>query len=150
MPVSAENLVEDGNLTENMCHQLKEKHVRCPVIFFLDENDISTAENVSSKSFLKNLADFHLVSAFSPMVENLVRLKSTGFDFEEMEYNITEQNCMWVNLFLRYRNSGAIQHFCRDIGKSLRENVNLLNIKYQIFEIKFTTNTHIQIIWPFI
>ena len=120
MPVSAENLVEDGNLTENMCHQLKEKHVGCPVIFFLDENDISTAENLSSTTFLKNLTDFHIISAFSPIVENLVRLKSSGFDFEEMEFKINEDNVMWVNLYLRYRNSSAIQHFCRNIGRSLR------------------------------
>ena len=124
LPVSAEK-VDDRNLTENLCLQLKEKHGGCPIIFFLDENDISTAENLSSKSFLKHLTDFHIITAFSPIVENLVRLKSTGFDFEEMEFNITEESCMWVNLFLRYRNSGAIQHFCRNIGRSLREDVSL-------------------------
>ena len=125
IPVLDENLDEERNLTENLCLQLKEKHVGCPVIFFLDENDIITADNLSSKSFLKNLVDFHIISAFSPIVENLVRLKSSGFDFEEMEFNFTMENCMWVNLFLRYRNSRAIQNFCRNIGRSLRENVSL-------------------------
>ena len=118
--VSAEKVADDRNLTENLCLKLKEKHVDSPVIFFLDENDIITADNLSSKSFLKNLADFHIISAFSPIVENLVRLKNTGFDFEEMEFKIDEDNVMWVNLYLRYRNSSAIQHFCRNIGRSLR------------------------------
>ena len=124
-PVSAENVADNQNLTENLCLHLKRKHAGCPVIFFLDENDIITADNLSSKSFLKNLVDFHIISAFSPIVENLVRLKSSGFDFEEMEFYVTEENCMWVNLFLRYRNSRAIQNFCRNIGKSLREEVSL-------------------------
>ena len=122
-----------------MCQQLKEKHVGCPVIFFLDENDISTADNLSSKSFLKNLSEFHLISAFSPIVENLVRLKSSGFDFEEMEFNFTVENCVWVNLFLRYRNSRAIQNFCRYIGKSLREDVSFkYKIKYDVYIVYAT------------
>ena len=123
-PVSAENVADNQNLTENLCLHLKKKHAGCLVIFFLDENDISTAENLSSESFLKNLTDFHIISAFSPIVENLVRLKNSGFDFEEMEFKITEDRVMWVNLFLRYRNSSAIQHFCRNIGRSLRETVS--------------------------
>ena len=115
---------DDRNLTESLCVQLKEKHVGCPIIFFLDENDISTANHLSSKYFLRKLTDFHIISAFSPIVENLVRLKKSGFDFDEMEFNITEENCLWVNLFLRYRNSSAIQDFCRSIGKSLRKDVS--------------------------
>ena len=109
IPVSAENFADERNLTENLCRKLKEKHAGCPVIFFLDENDISTAENLSSKSFLKNLTDFHIISAF---VENLVRLRCTGFDFDEME-------------------------FCRNIGRSMREDVSL-KCENKLFEIKLT------------
>ena len=102
---------------------MKEKHVGCPVIFFLDENDFSTAENLSSQSFVKSLTDFYIITAFSPIVENLVRLKNTGLDFDEKDFTFTEQNCLWVNLYLRYRNSRAIQDFCRNVGKSLREDI---------------------------
>ena len=131
-------MTEDRNPIQNLCEELKEKHVGFPVIFFLDENDIGNAENLLSQSFVKNLTDFYMITAFSPMVENLVRLKSTGFDFDEIELKITEENCLWANLFLRYRNSRAIQDFCRSIGRSLREDFSFnLTYLYFFFIIKY-------------
>ena len=72
---------------------MKEKHAREPVILFIDENDITSTGNFSPKFSLKNMDDFFIVSAISPISENYVRLKSSGFDFNEMEINITEEKC---------------------------------------------------------
>ena len=106
-----------------LCQKLKEKHAGDPVIFFIDENDISSSGDFSQKFCLKNFDDFHIISAISPIVENYVRLKSTGFDFNEMDICIKDENCLWVNLYLRYRNSSSIQDLCRNVGQSLRKAV---------------------------
>ena len=107
----------------NLCQKLEEKHAGEPVIFFIDENDITSTGNFSPKFSLKNMDDFFIVSAISPISENYVRLKSSGFDFNEMEINITEEKCLWIHLYLRYRNSSSIQKLCRNVGKSLRKAV---------------------------
>ena len=116
------DLTEDEKLAK-LCQKLKEKHAGEPIILFIDENDITSTGNFSRKFSLKNLDDFHIISAISPIVENYVRLKSTGFDFNEMDICIKEENCMWVNLYLRYRNSSVIQNLCRNVGLSMREEV---------------------------
>ena len=125
-------LVEDvavENETEKLaklCQKLKAKHAGDPVLLFIDENDITSTGNFSPKFFLKNLEDFHIISAITPISENYVRLKSTGFDFNEMDICVTDENCLWVNLYLRYRNTRAIQNCCRNIGQILREAVKYL------------------------
>ena len=106
-----------------LCQKLKDQHAGDPVIFFIDENDISSTGNFSRKFCLKNLDDFHIISAISPISENYVRIKSTGFDFNEMDICIKDENCLWVNLYLRYRNSSSIQNLCRNVGLSMREAV---------------------------
>ena len=116
------DITEDGKLAK-LCQRLKEKHAGEPVILFIDENDITSTGNFSSTFSLKNLDDFHIISAISPISENYVRLKSTGFDFNEMDICIKDENCLWVNLYLRYRNSSSIQNLCRNVGQSLREEV---------------------------
>ena len=115
-------IAEDEKLA-NLCQRLKEKHAGEPVIFFIDENDITSTGNFSPKFSLKNMDDFFIVSAISPISENYVRLKSSGFDFNEMEINIKEEKCLWIHLYLRYRNSSSIQKLCRNVGKSLRKAV---------------------------
>ena len=100
---------------------MKEKHAEEPVILFIDENDITSTGNFSPKFSLTNLEDFHIISAISPIVENYVRLKSSGFDFNEKDICIKDENCLWINLYLRYRNSKSIQNLCRNVGKALRE-----------------------------
>ena len=100
---------------------MKEKHDGEPVIFFIDENDITSTGKFSLKNSLKNLEDFHIISAISPIAENYVRLKSSGFDFNEKDICIKDENCLWINLYLRYRNSKSIQNLCRNVGKALRE-----------------------------
>ena len=117
-------IAEDEKLA-NLCQRLKEKHARDPVIFFIDENDITTTGNFSPKFSLKNMDDFYIISAISPISENYVRLKSTGFDFNEKDIFIEDEKCLWVNMNLRYRNSSSIQNLCRNVGKSLREAVKL-------------------------
>ena len=97
------DLTEDEKLAK-LCQKLKEKHAGEPIILFIDENDITSTGNFSPKFSLKKLDDFHIISAISPIVENYVRLKSTGFDFNEMDICIKDENCLWVNLYLRYRN----------------------------------------------
>ena len=99
---------------------VKKKHPDSPVIFFIDENNISSAQKLASTVNLKNLQSFHFISAFSPIVDNVVRLKNNGFDFEDRDIVIQQEDRMWVNLHLRYRNTRAVQNLCRDIGKSLR------------------------------
>ena len=116
------DLTGDDKLAK-LCQKLKEKHAGEPVILFIDENDISSTGNFSPKFSLQNLDDFHVISASSPIVEDYVRLKSTGFDFNEMEIYVKDENCLWVNLYLRYRNSSSIQNLCRNVGKSLRKAV---------------------------
>lgn len=105
---------------------MKEKHAREPVILFIDENDITSTGHFSPKFSLKNMDDFFIVSAISPISENYVRLKSSGFDFNEMEINIKEEKCLWIHLYLRYRNSSLIQKLCRNVGKSLRKAVKFI------------------------
>ena len=103
---------------------MKEKHGTDPVILFIDENEISMGK-FSTDFRLNNLEDLNIISAISPIVEkDYVRLKHTGFDFNEQDVCIEDNNCLWVNLNLRYRNSTAIQNLCRNIGKSLREAVD--------------------------
>ena len=82
-------IAEDEKLA-NLCQRLKEKHAREPVILFIDENDITSAGNFSPQFSLKNMDDFFIVSAISPISDNYVRLKSSGFDFNEMEISIRE------------------------------------------------------------
>ena len=126
------DLTEDEKLAK-LCQKLKEKHAGEPIILFIDENDITSTGNFSRKFSLKDLDDFHIISAISPIVENYVRLKSTGFDFNEMDIFIEDEKCLWVNMFLRYRNSSSIQNLCRNIGQSLREAV-----KFDLFIFKQT------------
>ena len=108
----------------NLCQKLQEKHAGEPVIFFIDENDITSTGDLPAKVCLKDLKDFHIISAISPISENYIRIKSTGFDFNEMDIFINNENCMWVNLYLRYRNSRVIQSLCRNVGLSMREEVH--------------------------
>ena len=115
------DLTEDDKLAK-LCQKLKEKHAREPVILFIDENDITSTGDLPKKVCLKDSEDFHVISAISPISENYVRIKETGFDFNEMEICVKdEENCMWVNLYLRYRNSRVIQDLCRNVGLSMRE-----------------------------
>ena len=116
--VSGEKLTD--NKIESLYLRLKMKHAGNPVILFIDENDIVKAKSLSSNHFLKNINEFHLISAFSPIVDRFVRLKSTGFDLNGQDIVMEDEGCLWVNLFLRYRSSDAIQSFCRNIGESLR------------------------------
>ena len=129
------DFTEDEKLA-NVCQRLKEKHAGEPVIFFIDENDITSTGNFSPKFSLKNMDDFYIISAISPISENYVRLKSTGFDFNEKDIFIEDEKCLWVNMNLRYRNSSSIQNLCRNVGQSLREAVKffiILNIYKQVF-----------------
>ena len=119
------DLTEDEKLAK-LCQKLKEKHAGEPIILFIDENDITSTGNFSQKFSLKDLDDIHIISAISPIVENYVRLKSSGFDFNEKDICIRDENCLWVNLYLRYRNSSSIQDLCRNVGQSLREAVKFL------------------------
>ena len=115
-----ENQIE--RLSE-LCTKLKEKHGTDPVVLFIDENEISMGK-FSTDFRLKNLEDLNIISAISPIVEkDYVRLKDTGFDFNEMEITIKEEKCLWIHLYLRYRNSSSIQKLCRNVGKSLRKAV---------------------------
>ena len=116
------DLTGDDKLAK-LCQKLKEKHAGEPVILFIDENDITSTGKFSLKNSLKNLEDFHIISAISPIAENYVRLKSSGFDFNEKDICIKDENCLWVNLYLRYRNSSSIQDLCRNVGQSVREAV---------------------------
>ena len=111
---------EVDNQIERLCFRLRLKHDGHPVIFFIDENDIVKAKSLSSDNFLKNLNDFHLISAFSPIVDRFVRLKSTGFDLNGEEIWMEDEDCLWVNLFMSYRSTFAIQSFFRNIGESLK------------------------------
>ena len=131
------DLTEDEKLGK-LCQSLKEKHTGEPVILFIDENDITSTGNFSPKFSLKNMDDFYFISAISPIVENYVRLKSSGFDFNEKDICIKDENCLWVNLYLRYRNSSSIQKLCRNVGKSLREAVKIYCFKY-IFIVNIYT-----------
>ena len=120
------DVAEEENQIEKLaklCQKLKEKHAGEPVILFIDENDITSTGDFSPKLSLKNLNDFHIISAISPIVDNYVRYKKTGFDFNEMDICVKDENCLWVNLYLRYRNSSSIQNLCRNVGQSLREAV---------------------------
>ena len=112
----------------NLCERLKYKHAGEPVILFIDENDITSTGDFPTKFCLKNLEDFQVISAISPISENYVRIKSTGFDFNEMDICVKDDNCMWVNLYLRYRNSRVIQSLCRNVGLSMREEVYHFNL----------------------
>ena len=107
-------------MIEALCRKLMAKHAKKPVILFLDENDISFAQHLTSQLYLRDLSHFHFISAFSPIVENVVRLKISGFDFEDKDISIEDEERMWVNLYLRYRNTTAIQNLCRELGKSLK------------------------------
>ena len=121
--VSLPDLTETEKLV-NLCERLKEKHAKEPVILFIDENDITSTGGLPKKVCLKDFEDFYVISAISPISENYVRIKETGFDFNEMEIWVKdEENCMWVNLYLRYRNSRVIQDLCRNVGLSMREKV---------------------------
>ena len=117
----------DDEKQAELCWRLKEKHAEEPVILFIDENDITSTGNFSPKFSLKNMDDFYIISAISPISENYVRLKSTGFDFNEKDIFIEDEKCLWVNMNLRYRNSGSIQNLCRNVGQSLREAVKFLS-----------------------
>ena len=107
----------------NLCQKLQEKHAGEPVIFFIDENDITSTGDLPAKVCLNDLEDFHIISAISPISENYVRIKSTGFDFNEKDVQVINHFSMWVNLHLRYRNSRVIQNLCRNVGLSMREEV---------------------------
>ena len=116
-------VIADDEKLATLCQRLNEKHAGEPVILFIDENDITSIGNFSPKFSLKNMDDFYIISAISPISENYVRLKNTGFDFNEMDIFIEDEKCLWVNMNLRYRNSSSIQNLCRNVGKSLREAV---------------------------
>ena len=62
-------IAEDEKLA-NLCQRLNEKHAGEPVIFFIDENDITSTGNFSPKFFLKNMDDFYIIAAISPISEN--------------------------------------------------------------------------------
>ena len=113
----------DTDKMANICERLTKKHAGEPVILFIDENDITSTGDFPKKVFLKDLEDFHVISAISPISENYVRIKETGFDFNEMDICVKDENCLWVNLYLRYRNSRIIQDLCRNVGLSMREKV---------------------------
>ena len=117
----------------NLCERLKYKHTGEPVILFIDENDITSTGNFSPKFSMKDLDDFYIISAISPISENYVRLKNTGFDFNEKDIFIEDDKCLWVNMNLRFRNSSSIQNLCRNIGQSLREAVRFQTFTYLIF-----------------
>ena len=123
-------MTADDEKLASLCQRLNEKHAGEPVIFFIDENDITSTGNFSPKFSLKNMDDFYIISAISPISENYVRLKSTGFDFNEKDISIQDEKCLWVNMNLRYRNSGSIQNLCRNVGQSLREAVKFYHFKY--------------------
>ena len=106
-----------------LCQKLEEKHAGEPVIFFIDENDITSTGDFPTKVCLEDLKDFSIISAISPISENYVRIKNTGFDFNEMDVHVIDKNSMWVNLHLRYRNSRVIQNLCRNVGLSMRKEV---------------------------
>ena len=106
-----------------LCERLNDKHVGEPVILFIDENDITSTGDLPKKVCLKDFEDFYVISAISPISENYVRIKEAGFDFNEMDICVKYENCMWVNLYLRYRNSRVIQDLCRNVGQSLRKAV---------------------------
>ena len=78
----------------NLCERLTEKHAREPVILFIDENDITSTGDFPTQVCLKDFEDFHIISAISPISENYVRIKSTGFDFNEMDICVKDENCM--------------------------------------------------------
>ena len=116
-----------------LCQRLKYKHAGEPVILFIDENDITSTGDFPTQVCLKDFEDFHIISAISPISENYVRIKSTGFDFNEMDICVKDENCMWVNLYLRYRNSSVIQSLCRNVGLSMREEVyHIKLVQYSI------------------
>ena len=121
------DLTDDENLVK-LCQKLKEKHTGEPVIFFIDENDISSMGNLPTKLCLNKLDDFYVISAISPISENYVRTKSSGFDFNEKDICVEDENCLWINLHLRYRNSSVIQNLCRNVGLSMREDLDFLKI----------------------
>ena len=107
----------------NLCERLRKKHAGEPVILFIDENDITSTGDFPTKVSLKHWENFYVISAISPISENYIRIKSTGFDFNEMDICVKDDHCMWVNLHLRYRNSRVIQSLCRNVGLSMREEV---------------------------
>ena len=118
-----ENQIE--RLSE-LCTKLKEKHGTDPVVLFIDENEISMGK-FSTDFRLKKLEDLNIISAISPIVEkDYVRLKDTGFDFNEQDIFIEDKKCLWVNLNLRYRNTTALQDLCRYVGKKLREALEIV------------------------
>ena len=121
----------------NLCQKLQEKHAGEPVIFFIDENDITSTGDFPKKISLNDLEDFHIISAISPISENYVRIKSTGFDFNEMDVQVIDQNSMWVNLHLRYRNSRVIQSLCRNVGLSMRGEVHHFSFKLKFKNKKY-------------
>ena len=109
-----------------LCTKLKEKHGTNPVVLFIDENVISMGK-FSTDFRLKNLEDLNIISAISPIVDkDYVRLKDTGFDFNEQDIFIKDKKCLWVNLNLRYRNTTALQDLCRYVGKKLREALEIV------------------------
>ena len=116
------DFTEDEKLAR-LCQRLKEKHSGEPVILFIDENDITSTGDFPTKVCLKDWDNFYVISAISPISENYIRIKSTGFDFNEMDICVKDDHCMWVNLHLRYRNSRVIQSLCRNVGLSMREEV---------------------------
>ena len=121
-----------------LCQRLKYKHPGEPVILFIDENDITSTGDFPTKVSLKNWDNFFLISAISPISENYIRIKSTGFDFNEMDICVKDDHCMWVNLHLRYRNSRVIQNLCRNVGLSMREEVNHCLVEKSIVYLKFS------------
>ena len=127
--MSFADLTETEKLA-NLCERLKYKHAGKPVILFIDENDITSTGNFPKKVCLKDFEDFYVISAISPISENYVRIKKAGFDFNEMDICVKDDNCMWVNLYLRYRNSRVIQSLCRNVGLSMREKVKFYYSKY--------------------
>ena len=127
--VSLPDLTETEKLA-NLCLELIEKHAREPVILFIDENDITSTGDLPKKVCLKDFEDFYVISAISPISENYVRIKEAGFDFNEMDICVKYENCLWVNLYLRYRNSRVIQDLCRNVGLSMREKVKCYYLKF--------------------
>ena len=104
----------------NLCERLTKKHAGEPVILFIDENDITSSEDFPKKVCLKRYDNFFVISAISPILENNNRTR--GSNFHEMDI-VKDENCMFVNLYLRYRNSRVIQRLCRNVGKGNREEV---------------------------
>ena len=110
-----------------LCQKLEDKNGTDPVVVFIDENDINMGK-FSTDLRMKKFKYLNIISAISPVVEkDLVSLKDNVFDFNEQDVYIEDENCLWVNLYLRYRNSTAIQNLCRKIGNSLREAVEILS-----------------------